>query len=402
MKVFEYIKGENERVTKFFGIPVMTQTYDSKTMEKQQKILGNFIITKKLHNEYTNRVSKETKFLGKNIIKYDEKDDYGIHYIFNREVSRQLLLNEFKKKYFKYFDKKHDDIYILTANSGETYLILTYIIDVLLKRNKSKAPLLVATSKYHIDLINMICPDIPYVYVGRIRMRFLKDSFNIDNFKFYLLLNFSHFREVEREVKLDNSGTYHYFYAILKRLNIDEKEISMRPVNISLTNENNMLEKVNNIGLNLDKFVFLAPEAQSCKLYDEDFWVKLINDLQLKGYDVFVNLTKNDIKLAGAENYKTCNLSFSEAFALARRAKRIVSLRSGLTELLLQTNIPMDVLYTKFSNLRHLFEGIDSYHVMSGFGITRIPFVDKSKIHEFNMFEVSPKQCIDAICQAVK
>ena len=76
--------------------------------------------------------------------------------------------------------------------------------------------------------------------------------------------------------------------------------------------------------------------------------------------------------------------------------KKIVSLRSGFTEFLLQTNIPMDVIYTKFRK-RHFFDDLNTYEVMSGFGLKQLPFVDKSKIREFNMYEQSPKDCIETI-----
>ena len=77
-----------------------------------------------------------------------------------------------------------------------------------------------------------------------------------------------------------------------------------------------------------------------------------------------------------------------------------MSLRSGFTEFLLQTETPMDVLYTKFKH-RHFFDDMDIYHVMSGFGIMQIPLIDKSKIREFNMFEMSPSECLNQIIKTV-
>ena len=56
----------------------------------------------------------------------------------------------------------------------------------------------------------------------------------------------------------------------------------------------------------------------------------------------------------------------------------------------------MDVIYTKFRH-RHFFDDLDIYRVMSGFGISQIPFIDKEKIREFNTFEISPKECIEKI-----
>lgn len=396
MKIYEYIRGENERIIKLFGKTFMFQTSDYMTSERYQSFLGGLVKTFKINDPYTACHDKNIKILGHVVIRRLEKNNYRTYYLFNKEIKKVSLSDEFKKQYFNYFDKQHDDIYILRANSGEIYLTLTYVIDALIKKNGSKKPLLVATQKYHTDMIRMICPDIPYVYVKKLRIKFAGNTFKIDNFRFFLLFDSPHFKQVESDIKNSPFSEHHYFKSILKRLNMTEGDISMRRIIIPIEDEHNMLNKISKTGLNIDKFVFLAPEAQSCKLYDEDFWVELINTFQDKGYDVFVNLIGNDIKLKGAINYKSCKLTFAEAFALAKRAKKIVSLRSGFTEFLLQTSVPIDVLYTKFRH-RHFFDDMDIYHVMSGFGITQIPFIDKSKIQEFNMFEISPNECLEKI-----
>lgn len=396
MKIYEYIRGENERTIKLFGKTFMSQTSDYMTAERLQSFLGGLITTVKVNDQITDCSKKDIQVLGHSISKRIEENNYRTYYMFGKEFRKISLIDQFKKQYFKYFDKKHDDIYILRANSGEIYLTLTYLIDTLIKRNGSKKPLLVATHKYHIDMIKMLCPDIPYVYIKKLRLKITAESFNIDNFRFFLLFDSQHFKQVEMDIKQNELGTYHYFKSILTRLNMTNADIRMRKAIVNIEDERSMLNKVAKTGLNINKFVFLAPEAQSCKLYDEDFWCLLINKLQEMGYDVFVNLVEDDIKLKGAIDFKTCYLTFAEAFALAKRAKKIVSLRSGFTEFLLQTNVPMDVLYTKFKH-RHFFDDMDIYHVMSGFGITQIPFVDKSKIREFNMFEISQAESLKEI-----
>lgn len=396
MKLYEYIKGENERTAKLFGFPIMEQTSDYMTAQRIQNFFGGIISTFKVNDPYDTSSEKDIKVLGHSIIKRIEKDNYRRYYINGIEVKKLSLLKEFKKQYFKYFDKQYDDIYILRANSGETYLTLTYILDVLIKRNGSKNPLLVATLPYHVDMIKMIYPQIPYIYTKKLRINLAGDSFQIDNFRFFLLFASPHFKQVEYDIKHNPLGEHHYFKSILKRVNITNSDISMRKITIPFEAEQSMLNKIAKTGLNIDNFVFLAPEAQSCKLYDEDFWCELINQFQARGYDVFINLVDNEVKLKEAVGYKTCYLTFAEAFALAKRSQRIVSLRSGFTEFLLQTGVPIDVLYTKFRH-RHFFDDMDIYHVMSGFGITKIPFVNKSKIREFNMYELSPKECIETI-----
>ena len=396
MKIYECIREENERTIKIFGFPVMKQTSDYMTSERFQEFLGGFITTKKLYNQVCDGSKKEILIFGKSVVKRVEDNNYRVYSFFGKEYKKISLLDEFKKSYFNYFNKEHDDIYILRANSCEIYLTLTYLIDSIIKKNGSKKPLLVATEKYHIDMIKMICPELSYVYIKNFRLKVVGMTFNIDNFRFYMLFDSVHFRQVENDIKSNEVGKHHYFKSILNRLDMTNDDLQMRKIKLLHSAEQSMLKKIGETDLNLNKFVFLAPEARSCKLYDEDFWVILINKLQERGYDVFVNLVKKDVKLKNAIDFKTCNLSFAEAFALARRAKKIISLRSGFTEFLLQTEVPIDVLYTKFRH-RHIFNDIDSYHVMSGFGIKYIPFVDTKKIQEFNMFEISSKECLDRI-----
>ena len=397
MKIYEYIKGENERTAKLFGFPIMEQTSDYMTAERHQSFLNGLVTTVKVNNPLDDTSRKEIKFLGHTFSGRVEENNYRIYTLFGKEIRRISLLNKFKKEFFKYFSD-NDDIYILRANSGEAYLTLTYVIDTLIKRNGSKKPLLLATQKYHIDLIKMICPDIPFVYAKKLRIRLAGERFNIDKYRFFLLFDNKHFKNVESDIKHNPLGEQHYFKSILNTLNMTQEDISMRKISVPLEDEKSMLEKVNNIGLDLNKFVFLAPEAKSCKLYDEDFWCILINLLKKEGYDVFVNIADTDLKLKEAIDYKSCFLTYSEAFALAKRSRKIVSLRSGFTEFLLQTGVPIDVLYTKFRH-RHFFDDMDINHVMSGFGLSQIPYTDMSRINEFNMFELSPAKCINKIME---
>lgn len=401
MKIYEYKRGENERTALIFGIPVMKQTSDYMTSERHQEFLGGLITTTKLNSKESDSSNKEIKILGKSVIKRVEENNYRVYSFLGKEYKKISLLKEFKKLYFKYFSNEYDDIYILRANSGEIYLTLTYLIDSLIKKNGSKKPLLVATKKYHIDMIKMICPDLPFVYIKKLNLKVVGDTFKIDNFRFFLLYDSIHFRKVEIDIKENELGKHHYFKSILDRLNMSEDDLKMRKMNVLHSAEQSMLEKVEKTGLNLNKFVFLAPEAQSCKLYDEDFWVVLINKLQEMGYDVFVNLTEKDIKLKNAIDFKTCELSFAEAFALAKKAKRIVSLRSGFTEFLLQTDVPIDVLYTKFRH-RHIFNDMAVEYVLSGFGLSELPNVNKNLLFEFNMSEVENNNVIDKIINNVK
>lgn len=399
MKIFEYIKGDKERTLKVMGLTLMQKVVDYKTTEKFQYLLGGLISTCKILNREENYIEKNIKISGHPLIKCIEKNNYKTYYLGTKEVLKKSLLDDFKKKYFKHFapfKNKHNDIYILKANSGEIYLTLTYIIEALIKRNGSKSPLLVATKKYHVDMIKMFCPDIPYIFVKDFDTKIVGDSFKIESFRFFLLYDSIHFRQVDINIQNNISGKNHYFKAILDRLQLAENSLSMQKALIIPDAEFTMLEKIKKIGLNINNFIFIAPEALSCKLYDDDFWVILINKLHKQGYHIFVNLMENRINLKNAIDIKSCFLSYAEAFALAKHAKKIISLRSGFTEFLLQTNVPIDVLYTKFKQ-RCASNDLEISQVLSGFSLKELPFVDCSKIQEFNMYEISPKDCIEQI-----
>lgn len=396
MKIFEKNKTDFKREFKLLGFSLMEQETDYNTTTRIQRFLGNLVTTIKTKDYKTDNSAKEIRVLNYPIMERIDKDNFRKYILFGKVVKKISYIEKFKKENFKYFDKKYDDIYILRANSGEIYLTLTYVIDKLIERNQSKNPLLVATKKYHVDMIKMICPNIPFIYIEDIDLRFTGLEFKIENFRFFYLFDNPHFQKVELDIKHKPFGEAHYFKSILDDLNMTYDDISMRRMIVPLQDEASMKEKVSKIGLNLDNFIFISPEAQSCKLYNEDFWCELINILNKEGYDVFVNRVTKDVNLEYATTFKSCNLTFAEAFALAKRAKRIISLRSGFTEFLIQTNTPMDVLYTKFRQ-RHSFDDLDITHVMSGFGLLTLPGINKDKIREFNMFEVAPSECINQI-----
>lgn len=79
-----------------------------------------------------------------------------------------------------------------------------------------------------------------------------------------------------------------------------------------------------------------------------------------------------------------------------QKSKKIISLRSGLTEFLVQTNIPVDVLYTKFRN-RHFYDDMSVEQVMSGFSIRKLYNVNPKLINEYNFQNYARQDLINEI-----
>lgn len=151
-----------------------------------------------------------------------------------------------------------------------------------------------------------------------------------------------------------------------------------------------MLEKISHINLNLDNFIFIAPEAQSIDFRNSDVWEMEISKCkeELGGRcEVFVNFTKGNICLENI-GYKTCPLSISQAFVLASKAKKILALRSGFSEILTQTQVPIKVLYGRGNSFSLLVEGrakvvaLSPKQFHSGFTLKKLPMIDAEKIEE--------------------
>lgn len=381
MKFYKYIKKKYRKTSKLFGITIFEQIFNHLTTKRYQYFLNGIVTTYKVKDIYDIRVEKVIKFLGVEIIKRIEDGDNCFWYCSGKLIRKISAVDVFKSKYIKYFNKKYDDIYILTANSGETFLFLTYIWELLTREKNSRMPLIVATKKYHIDLINMICSKVPYIYIKAMDMNIKNFSFTVDKFRIFSIFPHEYFLGIEVDIKDNVAGKVNYFTSMLKYFGYNESDLIVNSVNVPNESEKSMLNKIKSLNLDLSKFIFIAPEAITCELLDNSFWKILIEDFKNLGFDIFVNLVDTKFNI-GLDNYKTCSLSVSEAFALAKRAKKIVTLRSGFSELLVQAGVPIDILYNKFRN-RRCFNDMSVKQVMEGFSLKKLPMLTNRCISEY-------------------
>ncbi len=392
MKLYEYNKNNNVCLIKICGFSIFEQTNDLINLNKKQRFCSGIIETDKII--FSDGVIKDIKVFGVSVIKRKDLNGFRKYYILGKEIFSVALYELFKRRYVKYFDSKYDNIYILHANCGEVYLTLVHFFDAIIKKHQSQNPLLVATQKCHVDLIKMICPNVPYIYLKNMDILVKDSCFKIDKFRIFILYDDSYYHQTEKNIISSRIGECHYFNSLKEKLELSNDDITMRKIIISDKEKLSVLNKVRQIGLNLDRFIFISPEANTCKLYDDDFWIELIKKIEETGYDVFVNLTNNEMNLKDFVNFKTCYLTLAEVFVLAGYANKIIGLRSGLLELLLQTKTPMEILYTRFKN-RKLY--LDTAHILSGFSLLKLPFDGNQQIREFDMFAISQKDCIKEI-----
>lgn len=377
MKFFQYKKTSTLRVFSFLGLPIYEMIGNYRSSVRIQKFFGGLFRTERICDELLFHVEKIFRVFNISFLKRVEDGVIVKWYLFNILFNTIDLKRLFIKEYAKLFGDNHDYVFILSSNSGEACIFLTHVLDAYIKKNKVKTPLIVATKKYHVDLIKSICPEIPYKLIKPLKFQFKDDIFNNGKQNYFLVFSHQHFLKVLADAKNMDIGNSHYYTSILSRCGVSENEVSYRDIKIPVSCEQSMLAKVGKINLNLDKFVLLCPEALSAASVSNLFWVELIKAYQDKGYDVFVNLVGSSINLSDA-TYKSCFLSYPELFALACRAKKIVSLRSGVCEYLLQTKVPMDILYSNFH-----YDRLSPEEGFKLFSMQNLKSFDKDIVSEF-------------------
>ena len=302
------------------------------------------------------------------------------------------VAQSFYQEYFEYLPKGFDDIYLFLANSGEIYCFLAYLAKACIKKTNSKNPLFVAGKPYHKDIINMFFPGSRYayfdIYLKEERLNSLPDFWEFDGHKHFQIFSGRHFSSVN-----SNLGTVHYFDEMLKTLNIPREEVSIITPVIKPEYEAKSLEKAKSIGLKLEKFVIISPEALTTKPMPDSFWINLTKKLYLNGYDVFLNKTKPSNITA-----KHCDMKFSELYALARISKGIVSLRSGISEFLSQCGAKNIAVCPRF----HWSPVLTAKQCLDAYTIMKLPFIDKNLNFELNpdLYETE-NELIDNIVQLI-
>lgn len=356
MKIFECQKENHNCIVKIFGMNV----YEVKVEQfyREQSFLGNLLTTQKNYSEKSSDTVKDIFFLGKNIWQESWQSNTFTCKLFNKKVYSKTKLD----KILYQLSKKYDLAIVMQANSGEICLFLTYLLDALIQKTKSKNVILVATKKYHCDIAKMLAPEITCIY-HPLKYELFEKEYQIGSMKCLTLFPIHYFIDVEKNIATNPQNT-HYFTSMKKYLGLDFSALKNREITRNESTQNSMLEKVKKIDLDLEKFVIVAPEAISCEELSSNFWHKVLNDYKNQGYDIFVNLVGNNF-CEGIE-YKKCGLTFAELYELALLAKEIVCLRSGLVEFLMHTKTPIRVLYTAFKD-RGFFPRLEAAKIFEGF-----------------------------------
>lgn len=300
-------------------------------------------------------------------------------YISNYGISLMTFKKIISECNLEKLDYEYDDVYLINSNSGEASIFLAYLAKAFIKKNKSKTPLFVATQPYLVDIVKMYFPDanvinekLYYKFIDN-NITALGDSWFLDGHKYYIVYSREHFNKVNR-----NLGEVHFIEQMLKTLGLTTEDFSKPEFFIDSETKSTVLDKMKKLQLNLDRFVVLAPEAMTYRELPQDFWQSLIDGLQNNGYDVFLNTMKPH----SYRKVKSIPLSLSEIFHLTTLSKGLISLRSGISDFLLPTNVPIISLTTDIP-----WSKKSSKEQLKAYTLMETPFINKNLVKEVDVIQ---------------
>lgn len=292
-------------------------------------------------------------------------------------------------EYIWWKSKNCSDIYVLLTTSGEIYLLSLFLRQI----KNSQNIFFVTTRKYHIEILKMILGDVNYLYLPEAFELYFEDTYKTNyKGKIYNKYLTKSFISILYDNWFDQKDK-HYISLIKRYIDFKDGLSKEKPelcfsqdVEISLKN------KINEIGLNVNKFVYFIPEAKTCKPIDIQFWKDLYEKFSELGYDVYVNSIGQNKEFSFG---KYANLSITEANFLARTSKGVVALRSGMCEPFTLIDVPMAVLYTDVildNNIK-----IDANTIFQTYTLKKYPYIIKNNLFEYNTNLYSKKELIKCI-----
>ncbi len=346
---------------------------------------------------------REIRLLGKPIC------EYGCRYFtFSEKTAYEKYFDIFPSKGVReaFFDgilsqlnDDYDDIYISRmAAIGDTYF-LSFMFENWVKKNNSKKPVLVVLNDNAKKVFNLFSPNIECKKIDfnkRLAMEiFYNDvgnkGFSYKNKRFFSYINKQIILDVHNKVK-DNINTPIEDCSFVKILSKYYAEFYSKSTtcNISEQAKNELLADLEFSGLNLDKFIFISPEASSNCSYDTTFWIEICKRLRDKDYDIFINSSSDTMKIPDC----VCGLyDIEQTYYLAQMSKGIISLRSGLNDVLSTINVPHHILYTRF---KCNIVSSASENILA-FSLKYLPNVNQENISEYDTDELTSDEIIDEI-----
>lgn len=292
-----------------------------------------------------------------------------------------------KRKVIAFFDR-----------TGETYINCLHLKEYCIEKKISEY-CIITPFAYLVDIIKVFSPGIPIFIVPKIfyQLHFLNKSIvKLQDITIHQILFHTHFIEMEKRIRLGEN--INFYDAILTRLNLTKKDY-YNEFFFSKEIENNVNKKMKLNNLKENEFIILAPEAQSNGSLSDKFWQDLSLYINNNGIDVLFNVTKNTI----ANQYgKTIYFNLTEAMYIARKAKKIIGIRSGYMDLVSASNKPIYCIYYPFGNRGKYLPYLSASEVFKSYSLKMLPLINEKLITEINGEVLSEEEIFKDVCKFIE
>lgn len=255
------------------------------------------------------------------------------------------------------------NVFVFWANSGEIAVLLRFFMrDVLKQKGLSGKDDLVflCTKKYHKDMAEFLFPGIPAVVGKPHYLRYLSENGETKDWRISTFFLGSYFAEFEANAHRGNPDC-HFFSWMQRYLKI---ESPMPPI----PDDPALLEQAEararrKLGdqYELDRTAIVLPDSFSMGRLSEKTLEKILKKCSAEGLQVFIN-----------SNDPSKWLSVVELYAIARNARKLYAVRSGLLDFLITTKVPMSVIYKNFSDRGFNTPSCDASLVQKIFTLKRL------------------------------
>lgn len=378
---------------KLFDLPIRYTEYTPNW--RYSKWLGGLLITEKIQDDFHAKRLKKG-YIGKFLLwQYGYQNNLYSIIIMGISIFHKEAHLLFFKRYGRFVVPNTDHIYIINSDLGELYCFLAYFVKLLLIQDQVKHPLFWVTQFKHREMIRLFYPHAKVVYIGQLYKYFADSHFICDNIPCTCVFSSKYYAT---SVEGMLAGKTTYFRSMVHALhlkNLNKKSLKVGLVQISDSIHQSALNKLTTCNLQDTHFVFIAPEAITCQQLPWNFWNQVVTFCNKQGWKCFFNIVHSTTLLP--KGAISCPLSLTEALVFAKHARCIISLKSGLSELLLQTGKPLHVIYTNFSSTNRL--PMTAQQVYAGFKMEQLPhFHGQSKLYSYvgteNLFEQLTKNLI--------
>ncbi|MDR1284850.1 MAG: hypothetical protein LBJ88_01465 [Campylobacteraceae bacterium] len=234
-----------------------------------------------------------------------------------------------------------DKYYILSPYGLGDTMFLCSFKEAFEQKNGGKAHFLMKPSH---EFIMKMYGITDYTVCDTAKLKVIKYSTTFEKGKI-ALAHFSHIENGENCLKSDN-----FMQAYIKLLGLSEDTKFQQPIWYPKLSEEfkKKIEAINS----LDNIVLICPEASSNKMFNKTIWEKEIERAINDGYKVICNIV--DINNQ-PKNSIYVPMTTEEAIALAINCKKVISIRSGIC----------DIIYFKCQDLKVLYNNYNKFYYLS-------------------------------------